>query len=130
MALRVQRGPLRHYYYYYYYALQQWRYYLEGAEFTVNTDHLNHKWFQSKRDLFRRQAKWSLWLESYYGSVPLEYKAGKDNLSDPLSRRPDLAAMHASTPILSADLVADITAGYAKDSLYTGALGRNTWMLE
>ena len=102
------------------YALQQWRCYLEGAEFTVNTDHLNHKWFQSKRDLSRRQARWSLWLESYYGSVPLEYKAGKDNLSDPLSRRPDLAAMHASTPTLSADLIADIKVGYAKDSLYTG----------
>lgn len=103
-----------------YYALQQWRCYLEGADFTVNSDHLNHTWFKSKRDLSRRQAKWSLWLESYYGDVDIAYKAGKENLSDPLSRRPDLAAMQAAVPSLSADLLADIQAGYAKDPYYTG----------
>jgi hypothetical protein len=103
-----------------FYALQQWRCYLEGAVFTVNTDHLNHTWFQSKRDLSRRQAKWSLWLESYYGAVDLAYKAGKDNLSDPLSRRPDLFTLQAVVPQLSADLFADIKAGYASDPVYTG----------
>jgi len=103
-----------------FYALQQWRCYLEGAEFTVNTDHLNHTWFKTKRDLSRRQAKWSLWLESYYGGLEFTYKAGKENLSDPLSRRPDLAAMQAAIPSLSADLLADIKAGYAKDAFYSG----------
>jgi hypothetical protein len=103
-----------------FYALQQWRCYLEGAEFMVNSDHLNHTWFQTKRDLSRRQAKWSLWLESYYGNVGISYKAGKDNLSDPLSRRPDLAALQASAPTVSANFIADIQAGYAKDSYYTG----------
>ncbi|MGB8167070.1 MAG: reverse transcriptase domain-containing protein, partial [Chthoniobacteraceae bacterium] len=105
-----------------FYALTEWRCYLEGAEFTVNSDHLNHTWFASKRDLSRRQAKWSMWLESYYGSVDIQYKAGSSNLSDPLSRRPDLASMQASVPETSATLLADIKAGYACDPLYTQKL--------
>jgi hypothetical protein len=40
-----------------YYALQIWRCYLEGASFKVNSDHLNHTWFNKKKDLSRRQAK-------------------------------------------------------------------------
>jgi hypothetical protein len=109
------------------YALQEWRCYLEGAEFTVNSDHLNHTWFKQKRDLSRRQAKWSQWIESYYGGdggLDINYKAGADNLSDPLSRRPDLAAllMQASVPELSSSLVADIQAGYAGDAYYQKVL--------
>lgn len=104
------------------YALQQWRCYLEGAEFTVNSDHLNHTWFKTKRDLSRRQAKWSQWIESYYGGeggLDISYKAGADNLSDPLSRRPDLAALQATTPESTSSLVEDIKAGYAGDSYYS-----------
>jgi hypothetical protein len=76
-------------------ALQQWRCYLEGAEFTVNSDHLNHTWFAAKKaqNLSRRQAKWTEWLESYYGGVDIQWKEGKTNPADPLSRRPDLASM-------------------------------------
>jgi hypothetical protein len=37
-----------------YYALQQWRCYLEGVIFKVNSDHLNHTWFNKKQDLSRR----------------------------------------------------------------------------
>jgi hypothetical protein len=75
-----------------YYALQTWRCYLEGASFTVNSDNLNHTWFNKKKDLSRRQAKWMLWMESYYSGTEIEYKQGKNNLSDPLSCRPDLAS--------------------------------------
>jgi hypothetical protein len=100
------------------YALQQWRCYLEGTVFTVNTDHLNNTWFEKKRSMSRRQANWSLWLESFYGHVDVAYKAGPENLSDPFSRRPDLAALQASVPAVSADFVADIKAGYAKDTFY------------
>jgi hypothetical protein len=107
-----------------YYALQHWRCYLEGAQFTVNSDHLNHTWFTSKRDLSRRQAKWSLWLESYYGSVEINYKAGSENMSDPLSRRPDLAALQAAIPTLSANLLADIQESYATDPFYSGEVSK------
>ena len=101
-----------------YYALTQWRCYLEGATFKVNSDHLNHTWFAQKRTLSRRQAKWSLWIESYYGDVEIKYKAGKENLSDPLSRRPDLAAMEAVATPSADDLLSRVRAGYDTDPLY------------
>lgn len=101
-----------------FHALTEWRCYLEGALFTVNSDHLNHTWFANKRDLSRRQAKWSMWLESYYGAVDIQYKSGDSNLSDPLSRRPDLASMQASVPVPEEQLLGDIKAGYASDPLY------------
>lgn len=112
------------------YALQEWRCYLEGAKFTVNTDHLNHTWFKSKRDLSRRQSQYAMWIESYYGGeggLDIAYKAGADNLSDPLSRRPDLAAevaaelsgMQVSVPALSSSLLEELKAGYASDSYYS-----------
>jgi transposase InsO family protein len=74
------------------YALLAWRCYLEGARFKINSDHLNHTWFHKKRAqvLTRRQAKWMLWMESYYGDAEIEYKEGKQNMADALSRRPDL----------------------------------------
>jgi hypothetical protein len=66
-----------------YYALQTWRCYFEGAGCKVNSDHLNHTWFNKKKDLSRRQAKWMLWMESYYSGTEIEYKQGKNNMSDP-----------------------------------------------
>lgn len=102
-----------------FYALQEWRCYLEGVQFTVNSDHLNHTWFATKRELSRRQAKWSLWMESYYGPVDIKYKEGPKNLSDPLSRRPDLAAMEASTPICSDKILERIRDGYKDDAQFS-----------
>lgn len=112
-----------------YYALNQWRCYLEGAKFKVNSDHLNHTWFAKKRELSRRQAKWSLWIESYYGDVEIKYKSGKENLSDPLSRRPDLLRLEPAATDTPAEtdggdeeegdsLLARIRAGYPQDSYY------------
>ena len=98
-------------------ALTAWRCYLEGAEFTVNSDHLNHTWFAAKKtqNLSRRQTKWMEWLESYYGAVDIQYKAGKANLSDPLSRRPDLASMSSA---LDSSLLDSLRAGYDADPYY------------
>jgi hypothetical protein len=47
-------------------ALPHWRCYLEGAEYSVNSDHLDHTWFASEKaqNLSRRQAKWMEWLQS------------------------------------------------------------------
>ena len=105
-----------------FHALREWRPYLEGAQFTVNSDHLNHTWFSTKRDLSRRQSKWCLWLQSYYGDVDIKYKAGKENLSDPLSRRPDLAAMASSPiPVVEESLVARISQAYSSDPSYSGS---------
>ncbi len=38
-------------------ALRVWRCYLEGAEFTVYTDHVSNTYFQTQPNLSRRQAR-------------------------------------------------------------------------
>lgn len=100
-----------------YYALGQWRCYLEGAKFKVNSDHLNHTYATQKKNLSRRQAKWWLWIESYYGSLDIKYKKGAENLSDPLSRRPDLCDLEAANES-DTSLLDRIRAAYATDSTF------------
>jgi hypothetical protein len=99
-----------------YFALQQWRCYLEGCNFKVNSDHLNHTWFNTKKQLSRRQAKWSQWIESYYSGTTIAYKEGKSNLADPLSRRCDLALI--STVTVGDDIKEKLVSGYEADSFY------------
>lgn len=70
---------------------------LEGCNFKVNSDHLNHTWFNTKKQLSRRQAKWSQWIESYHSGTVISYKEGKSNLADPLSRRSDLVIISSVT---------------------------------
>ena len=98
-----------------FWALTEWRCYLEGTTLKVNSDHLNHTWFQSKKNLTRRQAKWSQWLESYYSGVDINYKEGKDNIADPLSRRPDLCNI---TTASTYDLINRISDGYEQDEYF------------
>jgi transposase InsO family protein len=104
-------------------ALMEWRCYLEGTDIKVNSDHLNHTWFHKKRAdvLTRRQAKWLLWMESYYGPVDIQYKEGKSNLSDPLSRRPDLATLISTYE--PTEFVANIQEAYQNDSYYDNPIG-------
>ena len=46
-------------------ALCVWRCYLEGAEFTVYTDHVSNTYFQTQPNLSRRQARWSEFLQHF-----------------------------------------------------------------
>lgn len=113
-----------------FFALLTWRCYLEGAKggFTVNTDHLNHTWFKDKKNVSRRQAKWLLWLEANYCTLPTVYKKGADNISDPLSRRPDLVLTALlSAPQLAADddLLPLLQAGYAADPYFNDETKRH-----
>lgn len=104
-------------------ALMEWRCYLEGTNLKVNSDHLNHTWFHKKRAdvLTRRQAKWLQWMESYYGPVPIEYKEGKSNLSDPLSRRPDLATLISTWE--PTEFITKIQDAYQHDPYYDNPVG-------
>jgi hypothetical protein len=68
-------------------ALKTWRCYLEGATFTVVTDHVSNTFFQSQPLLSRRQARWSEFLQRF-SPINWAYRAGQDNVADPLSRYP------------------------------------------
>lgn len=66
------------------YAMQKWRCYVEGADVTLVTDHCPNTYFQTQATLFRRQARWSEFLERF--SAKWEYQPGRTNIADPLSR--------------------------------------------
>jgi hypothetical protein len=65
-------------------ALRVWCCYLEGAEFTVYTDHVSNTYFQTQPNLSRRQARWSEFLQRF-GAFKLKYRKGAKNVADALS---------------------------------------------
>ena len=73
-------------------ALKVWRCYLEGVAFTIVTDHNPNTYFQTQPNLSRRQARWSEYL-SRFSLFKWEYRPGRINVADPLSRHPSLMAM-------------------------------------
>jgi transposase InsO family protein len=69
---------------------QQWRHFLQGGrhKVTVITDHLNLKYFLSTKQLTRRQARWSLFLNEF--DFVITHKPGLlHGRADGPSRRPD-----------------------------------------
>jgi hypothetical protein len=73
-------------------ALDSWQHYLIGLPkpFKIRTDHKNLEYWQTARNLTRRQARWSLFL-SKFQFVILYQKGSENGRADPLSQRPDMA---------------------------------------
>jgi RNase H-like domain found in reverse transcriptase/Reverse transcriptase (RNA-dependent DNA polymerase)/Integrase zinc binding domain/Chromo (CHRromatin Organisation MOdifier) domain/Retroviral aspartyl protease/Integrase core domain len=67
-------------------AMRTWRCYLEGGECTVITDHNPNTFLKEQVNLSRRQARWSEFLERF--NYHWEYRPGRINVADPLSRNP------------------------------------------
>ena len=82
-------------------ALRVWRCYLEGAEFTVFTDHVSNTFFQTQPCLSRRQARWSEFLQRF-GVFKWEYRKGGRNVADVLSRTLVYASCESPTDVDSA----------------------------
>ncbi len=72
-------------------ALELWRCYLDGTEFTVVTDHSPNTFFDTKKLLSPRQARWAERLPRF--QFTWEYRPGRVNVADPLSRHPTFAGM-------------------------------------
>ncbi len=68
-------------------ALRTWRCYLEGSECVVITDHNPLTYLKSQQNLSRRQARWLEYLEQTF-HYRWEYRPGRSNVADPLSRNP------------------------------------------
>lgn len=78
-------------------ALKKWRTSLLGTHFEVFTDHRTLEYFQSQKDMSRRQMRWSMYLADF--DYNIIYIRGEDNTAaDALSRMPD----DAPTPALAA----------------------------
>ena len=68
-------------------ALSHWHHYLEGGNhFEVWTDHKNLEYWETTRDLSRRQAQWALFLSHF--DFDVVYKPGKLHPPDMLSCNP------------------------------------------
>ena len=73
-------------------ALQAWRCFLEGAEFTIWTDHSNLTSFITSPTLNGRQSRWASFVQQFLPGMTMRYKKGEENMADALSRRADHAA--------------------------------------
>lgn len=69
-------------------ALKEWRCYLEGPQVTLVTDHHPLTYLQTSAPLSRRQARWLEFMQRFH--VTWEYRPGRLNVADPLSRNPTL----------------------------------------
>ena len=71
-------------------ALTIWRCFLEGGKHPVRvvTDHNPLVYLPTQASLSRRQARWSLFLARF--NIEWEYRPGRKNVADPLSRHPSL----------------------------------------
>jgi hypothetical protein len=117
-------------------ALKKWRTSLLGTHFEIFTDHRTLEYFQSQKEMSRRQMRWSMYLADF--DYEITYIRGEENTAaDALSRMPDatpnpmLAAcalaytrsppseslVAVATLDISADesLLRDIISGYQND---------------
>jgi hypothetical protein len=81
--------------------LRVWRCYLKGVYFEVETDHKCNTFFQSQPNLSRRQARWSEFLQGF-GKFKWNYRPGKLNIADALSRRYVAASLQDSVSVVKA----------------------------
>ena len=79
-------------------ALKNWRCYLEGVPFTVVTDHNPLIFLQSQTNLTRKQARWSQYLQQF--EFKWEYRPGRTNVADPLSRIPSIKKIQLNATTL------------------------------
>ena len=70
------------------YALREWRCYLEGQKFTIITDHQPNTYLDKATNThtMKRRARWL--QESQCFDYEWQYKPGKQNIADPVSRAP------------------------------------------
>ena len=80
-------------------ALELWRCYLVGAELTVVTDHRPNTFFATKAP---RQTRWAERLSRF--QFFWEYRPGRINVADLLSRHPSFSANMISAIIITAEL--------------------------
>jgi Reverse transcriptase (RNA-dependent DNA polymerase)/RNase H-like domain found in reverse transcriptase/Integrase zinc binding domain/Chromo (CHRromatin Organisation MOdifier) domain/gag-polyprotein putative aspartyl protease/Integrase core domain len=73
-------------------ALKEWRCYLEGGmQCTLVTDHNPLVYLQEQPQLSRRQSRWMEFLSRF--NYKWEYRPGRINVADPISRNPALVAV-------------------------------------
>ncbi|MCO5564116.1 hypothetical protein L7F22_017772 [Adiantum nelumboides] len=94
---RVLRGPEKHMRIYkellaVIHALESWKHYVLGADFTMQTDHQSLRYFLTQAKLSEKHLSWANFLSMFH--FQLVHVAGKKNVvADALSRHLHVAAM-------------------------------------
>ena len=83
-------------------ALELWRCYLDGVDFTVVTDHSPNTFFATRALLSTRQTRWAERLSRC--NFVWEYRPGRVNVADPLSRHPSFSANVIMAGAVTAEL--------------------------
>lgn len=96
-------------------ALNEFRPYLEGATFSVRTDHANLRYVQTQIPHSKRYARWLEYLQQFAATIT--YVKGSSNLADALSRRPDYVQCY-TTEVVTPNLLELFRSGYQHDSSY------------
>ena len=73
-------------------ALGEWRCYFGASDLTLVTDHNPLQYFNTQAVLSRRLARWQEFLAQF--DYQWEYRTGRNNVADPLSRSPALTLMY------------------------------------
>ena len=104
-------------------ALKHWRHYVQGADFTIVTDHKPNVTFDTKNaeHLSNRQIRWGQFLANF--EYKWEWRKGVANVADALSRNPALLMSVQDTAISgpSETLLAKVKEGYARDPFFQDA---------
>lgn len=102
-------------------ALKEFRPYLEGAEFSVCTDHANLRYLQTQIPPSKRYARWLEFLQQF--AAKITYVKGSSNLTDALSRRPDYEQLYqlaaATEAVITPSFLDKVKAAYSSDSDYS-----------
>ena len=96
-------------------AVKPWRHYIDGRKCFVETDHAALKYILTQGQIHNaRQARWMKNLQPL--DLELAYKPGKNNPSDPLSRRPNLMCSTISS--ISSNMTTHFETAYAQDPFF------------
>ena len=82
-------------------ALPAWRCLLEGAEFTIWTDHSNLTSFITSPTLNGRRSRWASSEQQFLPGMTMRYKKGVENMADASSRRADHAKPAATAAAIA-----------------------------
>ena len=115
-------------------SLMTWRYLLEGLpkeQLKLVTDHSPLTFMPTVQNMSRRQVRWSEILQRY--PCTWEHRAGKNNVADPISRRPGQAqtipitavTRGTVTPVTITPFQDEIIAGYDTDPWFAETQNTN-----
>ena len=100
-------------------ALKIWRCYVQGKEVKILTDHESIKYLQTQKQLSRRQARWMEFLQTFSPGLTIEYRSGKTNVADALSRISNCTIGTISTLEDDQTFRQRLSQAYAADSFFS-----------